>query len=112
MFGPEPAHKWCYYFEKAELALQTGDWQNAADLGTQAAKAGMHPEDPIEWIPFLQAYAQLGDAPSFSATAHRTNGDPHAKLEACNILTQMQKSGFSPSAAIETEMNNLLCTGG
>ena len=112
MFGPEPAHKWCYYFEKAELALQTGDWQKAADLGSEAAKAGLHPNDAIEWIPFLQAYAQVGDAPSFSATAHRTNGDPHAKLEACSILTQMQKAGFTPSASIETQMNNLLCTGG
>jgi hypothetical protein len=112
MFGPEPAHKWCYYFEKAELALQTGDWQKAADLGNEAGRAGLHPEDPIEWIPFLQAYAYLGDAPSFTATAHRTNGDPHAKKEACKILTDMQKSVYPPNALIETQINNLLCAGG
>jgi hypothetical protein len=111
MFGPEPAHKWCYYFEKAELALQTGDWLAAANLGSDAGKAGLHPEDPIEWIPYLQAYAVLGDAPSFSATAHRTNGDPHAKLEACSILTGMTKSGLITSPLIETQMNNLLCSG-
>ena len=84
----------------------------SADLGTEAAKAGLHPEDPIEWIPFLQAYATIGDVPSFTATAHRTNGDPHAKKEACSILTGMQKSGFSPSTSIETQINNLLCSGG
>jgi hypothetical protein len=111
IFGPEPPHKWCYYFEKAELALQTGDWQKAADLGNEASKAGLHPEDPVEWIPFLQAFAYLGDAQSFTATAHRTNGDPYAKLEACNTLMNMRSSGFSPSPDIETPMNNLLCTG-
>ncbi len=62
IFGPEPAHRWCYYFEKAELAVQTGDWQKVAELGNEAAKQGLHPEDPVEWIPFLQAYADLGDA--------------------------------------------------
>ena len=26
-FGPEPARDWCYYFERAELARQYGDWE-------------------------------------------------------------------------------------
>ncbi len=28
-FGSEPAPDWCYYFEKAELASQIGDWETA-----------------------------------------------------------------------------------
>ncbi len=109
IFGPEPAHQWCFYFEKADLALQTGDWQKVAELGNEAAKASLHPEDSVEWIPFLQAYAYLGDVQSFNGTAHRINGDPYAKSEACHTLTSMQKSGFAFSSVIQTQTNNLLC---
>jgi hypothetical protein len=109
IFGPEPAHRWCYYFEKAELALQAGDWQKVAEFGNEAASADLHPEDRVEWIPFLQAYAYLGDAESFNGTAHRINGDPYAKLEACRILTSMQKSDFPFSSIIQTQADNLLC---
>jgi hypothetical protein len=109
IFGPEPAHQWCFYFEKAELALQTGDWQKVADLGNEAAAAGLHPEDRVEWIPFLQAYAFLGDAGSFNGIAHRINGDPYAKMESCHILINMQKSGTPFNPVIQTQLNNLLC---
>ena len=36
LFDPEPEHDWCYYFEKAELARQRGDWQEVTRLGDQA----------------------------------------------------------------------------
>jgi len=40
VFGDEPVHGWCYYFEKAELARQQGDWQQVAALGEQAFALG------------------------------------------------------------------------
>ena len=95
MFGSEPAHRWCYYFEKADLALQSEDWKAVADLGAQVAKAGLHPEDWTEWTPFLQAYAQLGDVSAFTAAAHRLNGDPFARIQACATLTGLQHSGLT-----------------
>ncbi len=33
LFGPEPEHTWCYFFEKAELARQAKDWVMVAALG-------------------------------------------------------------------------------
>ncbi len=33
IFGPEPEPGWCYYFEKAELARQMGDWQEVCQAG-------------------------------------------------------------------------------
>ncbi|HEY3345760.1 MAG TPA: hypothetical protein VGJ97_12570 [Anaerolineaceae bacterium] len=65
MFGTEPSHTWCYYFEKGDLARQFSDWQQAASLGDQARAAGYSPtrsgsDAPQEWAPFIQAYAALG----------------------------------------------------
>ena len=111
VFGPEPSHRWCYYFEKADLALQLEDWTGIEEIGKQVAQAGLHPEDWVEWTPFLQAYASLGDEALFAGTAHRMNGDPFARVQACRILTDMQKSGHSFSAGIQVQIGSLLCRG-
>ena len=111
MFGPEPPHRWCYFFEKADLALQQADWQQVSQLGKDAAAADLHPEDWVEWIPFLQAYAHLGDEALFTATAHRLNGDAFARLEACNTLVNMQSSGDSFTPQVRAQMDTLLCRG-
>jgi hypothetical protein len=65
VFGKEPGHNWCYYFEKADLARQEGDWQSVVSLGEQATQAGFipggHPTIPsYEWTPFVEGYAMVG----------------------------------------------------
>ncbi|KPL75149.1 hypothetical protein [Leptolinea tardivitalis] len=60
VFGQEPAHGWCYYFEKASLLAQQGAWQAAADLGDEAFALGDYPNDPIERFVFIEAYARSG----------------------------------------------------
>lgn len=58
--GPEPAHDWCYYFERADLARQNGDWAGAAALGEEAFSKGLRWEDPVELLPFIEGYARAG----------------------------------------------------
>ncbi len=60
IFGNEPAHTWCYYFERAELARQTGDWQQIIALADDVRERGFHPDDETEWLPFIEAYATTG----------------------------------------------------
>jgi hypothetical protein len=60
LFHPEPVHGWCYYFEKAELARQFGNWKEVAKLGDVAFQLGEHP-DPIERFVFIEGYAHVGD---------------------------------------------------
>ena len=33
IYGPEPVHGWCYYFERASLAAQTADWGAVTEAG-------------------------------------------------------------------------------
>jgi len=63
IFGPEPAHGWCYYYEKADLARQVGDWEEVTALGDQAFASGDYPNDPMERLPFIEGYAHTGDWP-------------------------------------------------
>ena len=58
IFGEEIEHGWCYYFEKADLARQTGDWDTVLSLKAQADEKSLSPRNPSEWLPFLEAYIQ------------------------------------------------------
>lgn len=60
IYGPEPAHGWCYYFEKADLARQQGDWEQVARLGDVAFSLPDHPNDPVERFVFIEGYAHQG----------------------------------------------------
>ena len=86
LFGAEPPHSWCYYYEKASLARQTGDWDEVLRLGQEAAKRGYRPDDLIEWMPFLQAYAISGDVQELSSAARVIQSDDYVARQACGIL--------------------------
>jgi len=57
VYGPEPAHGWCYYFEQADLARQMKDWSSVIKLGDQAFKLNDYPNDPVERFVFIEGYA-------------------------------------------------------
>lgn len=61
IFNPEPPHQWCYYFEKADLARQGGDWVQVVNLGEKAFKLDDYPNDPVERFVFIEGYAQTQD---------------------------------------------------
>ncbi len=60
IYGAEPEHGWCYYFQKADLARQLGDWQEVQRLGEIAFQLDDQPNDPAERFPFIESYAHLG----------------------------------------------------
>ena len=55
IFGLEPQHEWCYYYQKISLAIQRGDWETATDLADQASELGFNPINPSEWVPVFEA---------------------------------------------------------
>jgi hypothetical protein len=60
IFGREPTHSWCYYFQKADLARQMLDWQLVARMGDEARQLGLAPSDSSEWLPFMEGYLHQG----------------------------------------------------
>ncbi len=95
VFGPEPPHEWCYYYEKADLARQRGDWEEVLVLGNEALDKGFAPQDDIEWIPFLQAYAVVGDVDRLREMASVIAVEPYISQQVCQHITSMQ--GLSAS---------------
>lgn len=60
IFGAEPSHQWCYYFQKADLARSFDDWSEVARLGDEAFGVPLQPNNLAEYLPFIEAYARTG----------------------------------------------------
>jgi hypothetical protein len=60
IFDREPRHTWCYYFQRAELARQAQEWERLARLGDEVQELGYRPKDSVEWLPFIEGYANVG----------------------------------------------------
>ncbi len=90
-FSAEPKHTWCYFYEKAELARQVGDWQTILDLQRQAGTMGYAPEDVFEWLPFIEAQARVGDADE-ALTLSRDAARQAARVRkgVCNVWERVQ----------------------
>jgi hypothetical protein len=90
LFGEPSLKSWCYYFENADLARQTENWEAGADLADNALDAGFSisasgSNNPFEWLPFMEAYAQKGrwqDAARIAIEGY--NWDPDYQEMLCN----------------------------
>ena len=93
-FGEEPAHTWCYFYEKAELARQAGNWQKIVELAAQASREGYEPQDAFEWLPFIEGYARAGDVNSAQQiTLKAWDQDPRLHRGLCVLWRRLQKAG-------------------
>lgn len=107
-FGSEPERGWCYYFEKAELALQRGDWEEAVALGNEVIDLSHAPEDRAEWMPFLYANALAGNADWLEQIAKRVVGDKSVRLQTCEMLNGIEEP---LSDDVREVINNNYCKG-
>jgi hypothetical protein len=99
-FGTEPAHTWCYYFEKADLARQAQDWATVLELGSTARSNGFTPTVGSEYLPFIEAYAQKGNwsqAFNLSVSAQQLTQGLEPLL--CNNWTRFASFSSASSAA-------------
>ncbi len=102
-FGGEPSHGWCYFYQKAAYARQLGSWDEVARLGNEARLLNLSAGDPIEWMPFLQAYSRADDIQRVEEIAPLL--DAGTKSQACKFL-----SAESLSPATRDQINKILCS--
>ena len=89
IFGPEPERGWCYYYEKATLAYQRGDWTTVLDLGKEAEAMSFSAADPVEWMPFIQAAVHLYDRKTIYKLAPKVKSSPFLAVQACEVLKNL-----------------------
>ncbi len=103
IFGAEPRHDWCYYFEKADLARQESDWPQVINLMEEAQKKGFKPNYGIEWLPLVTAEVATEDWTQAVETSQRIH-DMHARNDSmlCATWESMLSSTSDFAAAQES----------
>jgi hypothetical protein len=98
IFGPEPERTWCYYYEKADLARQYGNWDDVRAFWRQAEAAGLHASNGVELVPFIEAAARQGDWGEALAITRRAQNLPDRSTSLfCDLWREL--SGSTPSAS-------------
>jgi hypothetical protein len=115
IFGPEPPHTWCYYFEKAELFAQGAEWDKVSDMADQALKLTKHFTDKnvSELIPFVLGYAHTGKlekAVKLSLDAYQIwDKTQYPLCDAWTSIKQTTSADAAQQTAIQEIQDKLSC---
>lgn len=107
IFGREPVHGWCYYYQKASLARQKEDWQEVVRLGDEVRSKGLRPNHALEWMPFYQGYAYASQFETANEVAHDLRGDRLSLQTFCAQFSQEQMSRLRPGSTDEFILLNI-----
>lgn len=109
IFGAEPEHGWCYYYQKASLARQNGDWEGIVRLYEEALALNLETADKSELIPFFEAFVNLRRFEDAETLYHKQiKGNPEMRFSICNFLTN--DPGYPPEFGYDYEtIYKLLC---
>jgi hypothetical protein len=108
LFGSEPSHTWCFFFEKIELAKQTGNWQKVIEIRNQAGNLGFTPILPTEELPLLEAYTHTKQYDSaIQLTQKLSEGNPAFISGLCHVWNRAIDD-FPPDPESLLKINTLL----
>lgn len=96
--GPEATRDWCYFYQKAQLEWQRRDWHSAGNYREEALAAGYAPNDAMEWLVVLQAFAYT-ENDSYGEVLRAAMADAAAAGQACQVFSsytgEITRTAFS-----------------
>jgi hypothetical protein len=115
VFGKELEENWCYYFQKADLARQFGEWETIPRLWMAAESVGYQPQNGVEYLPFIEGFARQGDwerAITMSQQANRiTRAMPKILCPTWERIAAEMEPSEGQSEALRNLQVQLRCDG-
>lgn len=111
IFGLEPEHGWCYYFQQASLARQVGDWSKIGELYQASKSAGLKPADPSEYFVFIEGLVNIGradDAGKIVTDVIKTPNNTALKYSLCTSLASAPNYPASFGYRLD-QIKNIVC---
>ncbi len=105
IFGTEPEHRWCYYFQRASLDTQRKDWESVALLADQVLESGSKPIDQSEWLPFLKGLVMVGRDDDAEQMALWIRHNETIRHRQCDYLNETAL----PDPGRQTYFRKILC---
>lgn len=93
IFGDIDGNSWCNIYQRAELALQMNDWDEISSLKAEADSKNLKPVDQIEWLPFLQSAAYLGNVEQLKEISSYIQ-EPFVVAQVGETFKAMQEEGL------------------
>ncbi|MCB9112693.1 MAG: hypothetical protein H6634_15725 [Anaerolineales bacterium] len=114
IYGKTNTQTWCYYFEKADLARQYGQWEEIVRLWNEAQAAGERPDNGFEYIPFIEGFGHTGDwqqVKEMTKFAKRVSAGLEPSLcSAMDRLAETAPASQQRDETISELKNNLDCS--
>jgi hypothetical protein len=109
IFGAEPAHDWCYYYQRASLARQNGDWEEIGKLYDQVRELNLETDDKSEIIPFFEGLVNLGRYDDAKALyKEEIKGQTEMRFPLCTFLAN--DPGYPPQFGYDYQkVYEILC---
>jgi hypothetical protein len=91
---PENKNAWCYFYQRADLARQFGEWKQITELWKQAEQGGFTPPGHgFEYIPFIQAFAHENDwAQAVELTKRSNYTSKNMKSILCPVWDEIESN--------------------
>ncbi len=109
----EDRASWCFYYQKADLARQYGDWDSVVGYWEEAEEGGYRPHHGFEFIPFIEGYAYTGDwGGTFELTRSSNKTTKAMYFISCPTwerLAESAPSGAEKTAFVEKAFEYLRC---
>jgi hypothetical protein len=106
IYGKQDTQTWCYYFEKADLARQYGQWDEIVRLWNEAQSVGERADNGFEYIPFIEGLGHTGDweqARTLIRFANRITSGLQPSL--CSALDRLAENAPASPQRDETIIN-------
>ena len=94
LLGPEPEHDWCYFYEKADLARQKGDWDEIVRLAENGLdkQRKYYKTNVAELLPFIEGYARSGDWDEALVLSHQAYESwENMRFVLCDLWSKMEQ---------------------
>lgn len=113
VFGQEPVHDWCYFYEKADLARQYKQWDRVLQLWDAAGSSLSQLRYGPEYLPFIEAFAQKGNwakAADLTLLAQKTTPNMPAMLcQNWSRILEQTAAGDARAAGFAKVQSALSC---
>ena len=113
LFGEEPPHSWCYYFERASLAAQHGDWAASGDAcRTRPRRLACIPTTRSNGCRSCRPRPSLAISRAVKDIATRINTEKLYRQQACANLECHARTGLSRCLPeMQAYIDDLFCGG-
>lgn len=111
--GKEPEKNWCYFFEKADLAVQFQNWSEIPPLLEKIQRLGLNPRDGREWFPFIEGMAHNDEwNKAFQITEYAFNKTDKSAEMFCALwdrISEKTKSSQAKNRTLQEIINTFNC---